>query len=183
MASSLAVPGRSQHLSNEEKKQLYFSAREYLPKGFPIIVNVAEQTTAAATALAADAEAWGADALMLLPPMRYYADNAETLAFFKAVAAATSLPIMLYNNPVDYKIFITLEMFEALAPFKNIQAVKESSRDVMNITRMINRFGDRYKILTGVDPSPSKASCSARAAGWQGSWTPSQGNGRYLPPR
>src|SRR5690606_31672090 len=130
----------------------YFAAREFLPEGFPIIVNIAEQTTRDAVALAANAESWGADALMLLPPMRYYADGAETLAFFQAVAAATPLPIMLYNNPVDYKIFITLEMFEALLPYPNIQAVKESSRDVINITRMINRFGDRYKILTGVDP-------------------------------
>ncbi|WP_126244429.1 dihydrodipicolinate synthase family protein [Chitinophaga rhizosphaerae] len=144
--------GEASTLTNEEKKQLYLAARDFLPKGFPILVNIAEQTTSAATALAADAESWGADGLMLLPPMRYYADNAETLAFFKAVASATSLPIMLYNNPVDYKIFITLEMFEELLPYQNIQAVKESSRDVINITRMINRFGDRYKILTGVDP-------------------------------
>lgn len=144
--------GEASTLSNEEKKQLYFAAREFLPEGFPIVVNIAEQTTRAAVALAAEAEAWGANALMLLPPMRYYADAEETLVYFKAVAGATSLPIMLYNNPVDYKIMITLGMFEALLPYENIQAVKESSRDVVNITRMINRFGDRYKILTGVDP-------------------------------
>lgn len=144
--------GEASTLSNSEKKELYDTARAFLPANFPIIINIAEQTTSAATALAAEAEAWGANALMLLPPMRYYADNAETLAFFQAVATATTLPIMLYNNPVDYKIAVTLDMFEALLPYKNIQAVKESSRDVINITRMINRFGDRYKILTGVDP-------------------------------
>lgn len=144
--------GEASSLSNEEKKQLYFAAREFLPKGFPVIVNIAEQTTSAAVSLAKEAEAWGADALMLLPPMRYYADAEETLSYFKAVAGATGLPIMLYNNPVDYKIMITLDMFEALLPYGNIQAVKESTRDVINITRMINRFGDRYKILTGVDP-------------------------------
>ncbi|WP_341837894.1 dihydrodipicolinate synthase family protein [Chitinophaga pollutisoli] len=144
--------GEASTLTNAEKKQLYDAARECLPEGFPIIVNIAEQTTRDAVALAAAAASWGASGLMLLPPMRYYADNAETLAFFKAVAGATRLPIMLYNNPVDYKIHITLEMFDALLPYENIQAVKESSRDVINITRMINRFGDRYKILTGVDP-------------------------------
>ncbi len=144
--------GEASTLSNSEKKELYDTARAFLPANFPIIINIAEQTTSAATTLAAEAEAWGANALMLLPPMRYYADNTETLAFFQAVAKATSLPIMLYNNPVDYKIAVTLDMFEALLPYKNIQAVKESSRDVINITRMINRFGDRYKILTGVDP-------------------------------
>jgi 4-hydroxy-tetrahydrodipicolinate synthase len=58
---------------------------------------------------------------------------------------------MIYNNPVDYKIEVTLDMFAELVENKNIQAVKESTRDVSNVTRMINRFGDRFKILCGVD--------------------------------
>ena len=144
--------GEASTLTNDEKKQLFVVAREYLPATMPIIINIAESSTKEAVKLAQDAEAYGADGLMLLPPMRYYAGDAEVVAFFKAVASSTKLPIMLYNNPVDYKIKITLEMFEELRPFKNIQAVKESTRDITNITRMINCFGDRYKILTGVDP-------------------------------
>ncbi|HRG80160.1 MAG TPA: dihydrodipicolinate synthase family protein, partial [Cyclobacteriaceae bacterium] len=89
--------------------------------------------------------------LMMLPPMRYKSDHRETVAYFKAVADSSSLPIMIYNNPVDYKIEVTLDMFGELANNKNIQAVKESTRDVSNVTRMINRFGDRFKILCGVD--------------------------------
>ena len=54
-------------------------------------------------------------------------------------------------NPVDYKIEVTLDMFGELADNNNIQAVKESTRDVSNVTRMINRFGDRFKIMCGVD--------------------------------
>jgi dihydrodipicolinate synthase/N-acetylneuraminate lyase len=88
---------------------------------------------------------------MLLPPMRYKADEAETLSYFKAVAGATALPIMIYNNPYDYKIEVTLSMFEELAKIPSFQAVKESTRDVTNVTRMKNRFGNRFKILCGVD--------------------------------
>src|SRR4026209_931689 len=88
---------------------------------------------------------------MLLPPMRYKSDERETVTFFKTIATATDLPIMLYNNPVDYKIEITLDMFDELQSCKNITAVKESTRDVRNVTRMRNRFGDRYQILCGVD--------------------------------
>jgi 4-hydroxy-tetrahydrodipicolinate synthase len=58
---------------------------------------------------------------------------------------------MIYNNPVDYKIDVTPDMFEELTVCSNIQAIKESTRDVTNVTRLINRFGDRYKILCGVD--------------------------------
>jgi 4-hydroxy-tetrahydrodipicolinate synthase len=88
---------------------------------------------------------------MILPPMRYKSDHRETVTYFKTVAAFTDLPMMIYNNPVDYKIEVTLDMFAELAESPNIQAVKESTRDVTNVTRMRNRFGDRFKILCGVD--------------------------------
>jgi len=117
----------------------------------PVIMNIAEQATSKAVDLAKELESEGADGLMLLPPMRYKANDQETVAYFSSVASSTSLPIMIYNNPVDYKIEVTLDMFEKLKVHKNISAVKESTRDVTNITRMINRFGDRFKILCGVD--------------------------------
>jgi 4-hydroxy-tetrahydrodipicolinate synthase len=83
--------------------------------------------------------------------MRYKSDHRETVTYFKTVANSTELPVMIYNNPVDYKIEVTLDMFAELTECKNIQAVKESTRDVTNVTRMLNRFGGRYKILCGVD--------------------------------
>ena len=87
----------------------------------------------------------------MLPPMRYKAGDRETVEYFKAVANSTSLPIMVYNNPVDYKIEVTLDMFDELLACDNIEAVKESTRDISNVTRIKNRFGDRLSILTGVD--------------------------------
>jgi 4-hydroxy-tetrahydrodipicolinate synthase len=83
--------------------------------------------------------------------MRYSSDHRETVDYFATIANSTSLPIMIYNNPIDYKIEVTLDMFEDLTAYSNIQAVKESTRDVSNVTRMINRFGNRYRILCGVD--------------------------------
>jgi 4-hydroxy-tetrahydrodipicolinate synthase len=116
-----------------------------------VLVNIAEQATKQAIARAQEAEKNGADGLMLLPPMRYPADARETVTFFKAVAKETSLPIMIYNNPYDYKIMTTVAMFEELAKLPNIQAVKESTRDLTNITRMRNAFDDRFKLMGGVD--------------------------------
>jgi 4-hydroxy-tetrahydrodipicolinate synthase len=114
-------------------------------------LNIAEGATKEAIKQAALGKTWGVKGLMLLPPMRYKSDDRETLTFFKSVAQSTDLPIMIYNNPVDYKVDVTLEIFEQLLACDNIQAVKESTRDVSNVTRLINRFGDRYKILCGVD--------------------------------
>ena len=144
--------GEASVLTNAEKFALVKFTVDYVSGKVPVIMNIAEGSTSEAIKLAAEAEKLGAKGLMLLPPMRYKSDHRETVAYFKAVAASTSLPIMIYNNPVDYKIEVTLDMFAELAECKNIQAVKESTRDVSNVTRMINRFGDRFKILCGVDP-------------------------------
>lgn len=157
--------GEASSLLNEEKTALLLFSKKILPPHIPVIINIAEQTTKAAVELAKNAAANGADGLMLLPPMRYKSDERETVDYFIAVANATSLPIMIYNNPIDYKILVTLDMFEKLVPYKNIQAVKESTRDVSNVTRMYNRFGNRFSILCGVDTLAFEELCLG-ADGW-----------------
>ncbi len=97
------------------------------------------------------ARSWGAKGLMMLPPMRYSPDHRECVTYFKAVAEHVDLPVMIYNNPVDYKTEVTLDMFEELINSSNIQAIKESTRDISNVTRLRNRFGNRLSILCGVD--------------------------------
>jgi dihydrodipicolinate synthase/N-acetylneuraminate lyase len=111
------------------------------------------------------AEAWGANGLMLLPPMRHKSDDRETMYHFEQVAQHTGLPIMIYNNPVDYKIDTTPDMFEVLLQQKNIVAVKESTRDITNVTRLRNRFGNNLKILCGVDTLAMEALLMG-ADGW-----------------
>ena len=157
--------GEASTLLNSEKNKLVVYSKEVLGNDIPVIVNIAEQSTKAAIQTAQEAADNGADGLMLLPPMRYNADSRETLEYFKAVATSTSLPIIIYNNPVDYKILVTLDMFEELAKLPTVQAVKESTRDISNVTRMLNRFGDRFKVLTGVDPLAYE-SLAAGAHGW-----------------
>ncbi|MBB6107989.1 4-hydroxy-tetrahydrodipicolinate synthase [Mucilaginibacter lappiensis] len=144
--------GEASVLSDQEKYALLAHTVAFVDGKVPVILNIAEQTTKAAVICAQKALDNGADGLMLLPPMRYNSEERETITYITTIAKSTELPIMIYNNPVDYKVEITLNMFEQLAAYDNIQAVKESTRDVSNVTRMINRFGDRFKILTGVDP-------------------------------
>lgn len=143
--------GEASTLLEEEKRELVTGTVSMVNNRVPVIMNIAEQTTRGAILAANKAEQDGAKGLMMLPPMRYKASDYETVTFFSEVAKNTSLPIMVYNNPVDYKIEVSLDMFEELLKFDNIQAVKESTRDISNVTRMINRFGDRLKILSGVD--------------------------------
>ena len=143
--------GEASTLLDSEKRILTKTTVEIVKGQVPVLINIAEQSTKGAIEAAQKAEDDGAKGLMMLPPMRYKAGDHETVEYFKAVANSTSLPIMIYNNPVDYKIEVTLDMFEELLKCDNIQAVKESTRDISNVTRIKNRFGDRLKIMTGVD--------------------------------
>lgn len=143
--------GESSVLSQEEKITLTAGTVKYIKGKIPVILNIAEGATQDALFWAKKAEELGASGLMILPPMRYGADAREVVTYFKTVANSTKLPMMIYNNPVDYKTLVTLDMFAELADCPTIQAVKESTRDISNVTRMINRFGDRFQILCGVD--------------------------------
>jgi len=157
--------GEASVLTGDEKFILLKHTLEFVAGKVPVILNIAEQSTRNAVDIARKAFEYGADGLMLLPPMRYNADEDETIAYLTAIAGSTPLPIMIYNNPVDYKIEITLDMFERLRVYDNIQAIKESTRNISNITRLINRFGDRFKIFTGVDPIAAE-SLIMGAHGW-----------------
>ena len=143
--------GEASVLTNDEKEILVKETLVFVEGKVPVIINIAEGSTDVAIELAQKAFLWGAQGLMLLPPMRYKADDRETVQYFKDVAESTPLPIMIYNNPVDYKIDVTIDMFAKLASMSNIQAIKESTRDVTNVTRLRNAFGDRFSILCGVD--------------------------------
>ncbi len=157
--------GEASTLSQNEKKALINQALSDGSGRIPIVLNIAEGSTKEAIMQVQLAQQWGVDGFMLLPPMRYKSDSRETVTFFKSIARSTDLPIMIYNNPVDYKIEVTLQMFEQLADEKNISAVKESTRNVTNVTRMINSFGDRFRILCGVDTLAMEELCLG-ADGW-----------------
>ena len=143
--------GEASTLTQDEKVFLLTQTLSHVNGRISVIMNIAEQSTKEAVTAAENAQEAGADGLMMLPPMRYISDDRETIEFYKAVATSCDLPIMTYNNPHDYKIEITIPMFEELLKMDTIQATKESTRDVTNVTRMRNAFGDDIKILCGVD--------------------------------
>ena len=157
--------GEASTLLKSEKNILIETTVNLVSNKIPVLMNIAEQSTKAAILAAEVAEQQGASGLMLLPPMRYTASPKETVTYISEVAKNTSLPLLIYNNPVDYKIEITLEMFDELLKHDNIQAVKESTRDITNVTRIINQFGDRLKVMTGVD-TLALESLIMGASGW-----------------
>lgn len=147
----LGTVGENCSLEASEKREVLSAVVSHVAGRAPVLTGVAEYTTDLARRFAADAEALGVDGLMVLPAMVYKSDDRETQAHFRSVAAATSLPIMAYNNPVSYGVDIPPESFAELADVENIVAIKESSENVRRITDLVNVCGDRYLLFGGVD--------------------------------
>jgi len=147
----LGTVGENCSLEPAEKLDVLQSTVNLVKGRVPVLSGVAECTTALACRFATEAKKAGVDGLMVLPAMVYKSDPRETVAHFRAVAKATDLPIMCYNNPVSYGVDITPAMFADMADEPRFIAIKESSENVRRITDLKNVCGDRYQLLCGVD--------------------------------
>ncbi|WP_435015916.1 dihydrodipicolinate synthase family protein [Tundrisphaera sp. TA3] len=147
----LGTVGENCSLEAVEKRELLKATVDHVAGRVPVLSGVAEYTTALACRFAADALRIGADGLMVLPAMVYKSDGPETVAHFKAVARATELPIMIYNNPVSYGVDIPPPLFAELADEPTVVAIKESSENPRRITDIRNEVGDRFLLFCGVD--------------------------------
>lgn len=143
--------GENGSLSRDEKLEVLRVAVGVSAGRVPVLAGVAETTTTAACRCVEEGARNGADGFMVLPAMQYASDRRETIHHFRTVAQASDRPIMIYNNPVTYRVDVTPEMFEELADEPKFVAIKESSDDVRRITDIHNRVGNRYKVFTGVD--------------------------------
>jgi 1-pyrroline-4-hydroxy-2-carboxylate deaminase len=147
----LGSVGENTALEYTEKLTMLEEMRRVINGRIPVLTGVAEYTTALACRYARDAERLGIDGLMVLPAMVYKADRREAIAHFRAVARASGLPILVYNNPPAYYVDVTPEMFAELADEPTLVAIKESSDNVRRITDLVNLLGDRYILFSGVD--------------------------------
>ncbi|HUO28706.1 MAG TPA: dihydrodipicolinate synthase family protein [Bryobacteraceae bacterium] len=147
----LGSVGENTALEYAEKFAVIKEMRDVVGGRIPVLSGVAECSTALACRFAQDAARIGLDGLMVLPAMVYKADGREAMAHFRTVARASSLPVMIYNNPVAYGVDLSPEMFAELADEPTLVAIKESSDNVRRITDIVNLLGDRYILFSGVD--------------------------------
>jgi len=147
----MGTVGEGNSLSADEKRSVLKAAVEVSAGKVPVIAGVSEFTTAAAAAFARDAERLGAAGLMVLPAMVYVPTPAELEHHFRSVAAASGLPIMLYNNPPSYRVNIDIATLQRLAEVPTIVAIKESAPDSRRFTDIINVFGERFVLFAGLD--------------------------------
>lgn len=147
----LGTLGENLSLTPAEKSAVRRAAVEAAAGRVPVLSGIAEYTTDFAIERVAEARADGCAGAMVLPAMVYKTDERETLAHFEAVADASELPLMIYNNPVTYAIDVKPAGFARLAKKDSIVAIKESSDDVRRVTDLRNEVADRFLIFCGVD--------------------------------
>ncbi len=143
--------GEASTLAASEKIEILKAAKAEAGGRVPIVLTIAEDSTASAMNVAAQAADAGANGLMVLPAMRYVATPREIITHFRAVASASDLAIMIYNNPIAYGMDTTVAMLAEMADEPKFIAIKESSGDVRRLTDIFNAVGNRYQVCTGVD--------------------------------
>jgi 4-hydroxy-tetrahydrodipicolinate synthase len=143
--------GENTALTLEEKREVMRTAIAVAAGRIPVLSGVAELNTLAGLTWVKELEALGAQGAMVMPSMAFRPDRDETIAHYRTIAEGTSLPLIVYNNPLSYHADVDPGMFRELAEVENLVAIKESSGDVRRITDIINACGDRYILFGGVD--------------------------------
>ena len=158
--------GESSTLRFEEKLAILKTAVRALDGKAPVVAAISALSTVEAVELAKSAQALGCAGLMILPPYVYKGDWRENKAHVAAILKATSLPGMLYNNPVAYGVdYLPEQIVELAAEYANLAAVKESSTDVRRVSAIRALIGDRLEICVGVDDAIVEG-IAAGAVGW-----------------
>jgi len=161
----LPMLGENASLTQQERDSVITAAREVVGGRVPLLSGLAELSTDNAVQAARNYQKLGARGLMTFPSLAYRTDRRETVAWYKAVAEASDLPLMIYNNPIAYKVDVDVETLKELADVPGVVAIKEETGDIRRVTDLFNSFGDRFDIFCGVDDLILE-SLALGAVGW-----------------
>jgi 1-pyrroline-4-hydroxy-2-carboxylate deaminase len=143
--------GENCSLSNNERLAILEMAISVAARRVPVVCGVAEYTTTGAVETARAAAKLGVDGIMLMPAMVYTAKPFECVHHFRTVGTKVDIPVMVYNNPLIYKIDVTPDMLIELQDVETIVSFKESSGDTRRFTDVINATGERFILFAGLD--------------------------------
>lgn len=147
----LPMLGENASMTITEREAVIRGAVDVVAGRVPVLSGLAEITLDNAKANAKLYESFGAQGLMVFPSLGYKTDVRETVEWYKGIASASSLPIMIYNNPIAYGVDCTVEVLEQLVDTPEIVCIKEETGDIRRVTDMYVAFGDRFSIFCGVD--------------------------------
>jgi len=149
---SLGSNGEFYGLTREEQERAAAITLDQAKGRVPVYIGIAEITTRECVRWAKWAERHKAQAISVLHPMFLSPSDEELYRHFKTVAEATSLPVLLYNNPDRMRCGISANLLDRLADIPNIVGIKESSGDMTLTAEFIRRTRGRdFKVIAGRD--------------------------------
>lgn len=143
--------GEASTLLLEEKLEVARIALEAAGGRIPVLANVSETSTREALRYIDGANKLGVAGFMVMPSVVYVADAREAILNVRTMAEAAQKPVMVYNNPVGYRVDLKPEHMVELADCKWVAAIKESTGDPRRVTDLRIALGDRYSLFMGVD--------------------------------
>jgi 4-hydroxy-tetrahydrodipicolinate synthase len=147
----LPMLGENASLVPTEREAVIRAAVEVVAGRVPVLSGLAEITLETAKMHARAYEGFGAQGLMVFPSLGYKTDPRETVAWYRGIAGASALPIMIYNNPIAYGVDVTPAVLKELADTPEIVCVKEETGDIRRVTDTYIELGDRFSVFCGVD--------------------------------
>lgn len=147
----LPMLGENASLSQKERDEVLDLSVSAVAGRVPLLSGLAAISTADAVSMAKNCQQRGLDGLMVFPSLAYKTDQRETVAWYKAVGSASDLPIMIYNNPIAYKVDVDVPTLEGLRSVETITCIKEETGDIRRVTDLYNAFDDRFAVFCGVD--------------------------------
>lgn len=161
----LPMLGENASIKLEEKETIIRAAKEVVAGRVPLLTGLAEISTEAACAAAQRYQRFGAEGMMVFPSLGYKTDPRETAEWYKAIAGASDLPIMIYNNPIAYGVDVTPAILRELVDTPSIVCIKEETGDIRRVTDLFIALGDRFSVFCGVDDLIVE-SMALGATGW-----------------
>lgn len=146
----LGTTGEFLTVTDEERTQLVAATVDHVAGRIPVLVGSMNASTANAVRYSREAQELGADGLMIVPPYYYTPTEDEIFGYYRAIAEAVTLPIMLYNNPVTSNVDMSAQLVGKLTrAFENVRYIKEASMDVARVYDIVEETEGVMNVFAG----------------------------------
>ncbi|WP_426169488.1 dihydrodipicolinate synthase family protein [Sandarakinorhabdus sp. DWP1-3-1] len=152
----LGTTGEFLTISADERRRLVDATVRHAAGRYSVMVGTMDAYTPRAAAFSRQAQDLGADGLMIIPPYYYTPTDDEIHEYYRAICAATDLPIMLYNNPVTSNRDMPAALVARMtAEFPQIRYIKEASMDVARVFDIVEATHGVMNVFAGERPVES----------------------------
>ena len=146
----LGSTGEFLSLSNDETTSVAETVIKTAAGRVPVLIGAGHEDTREVVRRAREAEALGADGVMIIPPFYSTPTEDELFHHYKTVGEAIRIPIMIYNNPATANVDMRPETVARLSRIDNVAYIKESTLEVTRVRDIIELCGDRMTVFAGI---------------------------------